>query len=154
MKITVSPWTITTIATTSGLLVALAAFAHAHFGSVSTALDYVSGERVLLDQTSKTFGTVDAGSTQVLQFVVMNKTDHPLNILGSKTSCGCTVVENLPMSIPAGSFKPVGVVVKTDSFKGQFNARIRLFSEEKDHPEINFEVRGYIRSKKQQSTSG
>jgi hypothetical protein len=142
----VSPWTKVTAALTAILIVGLAIVAITRFGSIPTALAYVAGERLLVDSPSKSFGTVDAGAEPVVPFTVQNRSDHAVKIIGARTSCTCTIVANLPMTIPPGGSLDVPISVKTSRLKGQVSVTVRVYSDDPRRAELVLNVEGFIRT--------
>ena len=126
--------------TTMLFLVMFAAFGVARFGSISAALSYASGKRILLDAPMGPLDEVVAGSTTEVSYQLRNVMPHPVTIQGSETSCDCAVVEGIPCTIEPGgsrSFK-LRVIVPVD--RDRIWGNLTLFTDEPAIPTI---VAGY-----------
>jgi hypothetical protein len=145
-KVKLSTWTKATAATAIILIGGVWAVAVFLFGSTSAALAFLDGERLLLDSQSKSFGTVDPGTEQIITYTLMNRTGHSVTLIGSRTSCGCTVAADLPLTIPDSSAHKVRISVNTTRLAGKFSASVRLFADDPKHSEIELKVQGWIRT--------
>lgn len=75
--------------------------------SISSSLTFwqlsMFGQRpsLSIENASIELGVVPAGESRQLVYKISNISDRPIRILGSRMSCSCTSVENVPKSIPA-----------------------------------------------------
>lgn len=89
----------------------------------------LEGHVLTVDSTIKEVVVQEAGATATARFPVHNIADRPLTIYGASTNCGCAVVTNLPVTIPAGQTKTLIFQVTTSPDQaGQFiTQEARLF---------------------------
>ena len=113
-----------------------AGYGRHRFGSMSAALAYLRGERLLVDESSKTIDDVRSGSEIVVRYGFTNWAAHPVKLLGMSSSCSCTVVEDLPMTLAASETKAVSVKIKVDEGRPDFTGSIRVFTDDPRSPEI------------------
>ena len=87
------------------------------FGSLSQAVAWSSGNRVLVVPRVIDVGTVTSGDKVDFQIKVKNASDNPVTLLGSTSSCTCLLTADLPITIAAGESVqiPVTLAVKGDS---------------------------------------
>lgn len=140
-----SPWTKTTVATTAILASALTLVAIVRFGSIPTALAYLSGERLLVAKSSKSFGAVEAGTQLEIPFEVMNHSDRTVTIVGARSSCDCTIASNLPSTIRPGGVGTVTVRIKTGRWRGNFSSTVTLYADDARRRSLALTIRGYVR---------
>ena len=72
------------IVVTTALLGACAAYGVARFGSITAALSYAGGRRILVDATIKSLGDLTPGGSLTLKYTLRNLTDHPVTIQGGR----------------------------------------------------------------------
>lgn len=73
------------------------------FGSISSALGYLRGDRLIPDAYSKSFGTTPAGQTRTVEFLLTSYLSHPVKIIGFKSSCTCASASELPIEVPSSA---------------------------------------------------
>ena len=93
----------------------LTAVALLQFGSIPNSLAYLRGERIRVDEATRKLGQVRVGDTRVVRYSLTNLTGRVIKVLGSRVSCGCTEVRNVPESLSRSKaqsveliFRPVG----------------------------------------------
>jgi hypothetical protein len=134
-----------TIPFTIVFLAAAVALAYWGFGSIGSALNYLSGERLIVDSAAKSLGTVKKGERVELLFGLKNYTKSPVIILGALSSCSCALVEDTPLTIPPGETRHLKVVVSTASATtAKFAQTIKIFTDFPRKPIINLAVTGSI----------
>src|SRR5579875_2090125 len=119
-------------------------WAWATFGTSSSALAYLSGRRLLVDAPSRSVGTLVEGQTRRIQFVIMNYTDHPIELVGAGSSCTCTMAEDLPLTIPVSGRRPITVAVKAGTKQGKFSESVAVFTDDRNHPSMYLKIKGYV----------
>lgn len=122
----------------------LVVLALARFGSITQGIAYVSGARLLADRPSRSFGRVAKDSNPELNFVVQNRSDHAISVLGAKVTCVCFVVDSLPVKIPAGVRRTVRVRVFTAGKTGEISGQVRLICDDPAERPITLSVRGTV----------
>jgi Protein of unknown function (DUF1573) len=109
-------------------LAVVASYSFLAFGSIGHAIAYLRGERLHPITPIVTLGNVQPGHTYEVEFPFVNLTGHPITVVGATSSCGCTSVQKLPVTVPAsgrcsltfkitpkaGRFEPVNVELYTD----------------------------------------
>jgi hypothetical protein len=103
-----------------------------HFGSFAAALGYLEGDRLLVADPFKSIGEVPSGSKHLVSFSVRNYSGRPVRILGVKSSCSCTTIEDLPRTLNAGQTMTVPVTVDLPRSGETFLGHIEIFT---DYPE-------------------
>ena len=82
---------VVTIALSLTMLGLGAGYGRHRFGSMSAALAYLRGDRLLVDESSRTIDDVQSGSEIVVRYGFTNWAAHPVKLLGMSSSCSCTV---------------------------------------------------------------
>jgi len=118
------------IALLSSLALAfLAIWAWIEFGSISAALAYARGARLLPDAFAKSFGTLETGEERRVVFSVSNRCGRQINILGARTSCTCISAEALPLVVPPGYSRPLQLTVRSASRLGTVNEKVLFYTD-------------------------
>lgn len=87
------------------------------FGSFESGRAYLGGSRVFVENPILNT-TYDPSSEQVsIRYELKNLENAPVAILGSNASCSCTLLEDLPSSIPARNSIIVSAIVRIDPNK-------------------------------------
>ncbi len=144
-KLPLAPWFVCAIILTFVGAFILVKAASLYFGSFPAMQDYLSGERLLVDSKSKTFGIVDQGIDQTVAFSLKNWTGRKIRVLGASSSCSCTMATNLPLEIGPDETELFKVVVHTTNISGNLTVFIRVFSDDSISPELILSVNGDIR---------
>lgn len=120
--------------------------AHIRFGSISKALDYVRGDRLLPDSALKSFGSVERGASPIIRFHIGNHSSKNVRILGTNVSCTCLVVRRSPQFIPPGGDGVVDVQVVTKEKAGDVSASLVIYSDRPGEGSKRFLVTGFVRN--------
>lgn len=109
------------------------------FGSLPVALRYLQGERLILKREEIRINGTDQGGSKVVETVVSNFSNRPVNLLGANSSCSCVVTGSLPFKIePGGEFKlPITVKVAPDKI---LDETIVLFTDHPNYARLAFRV--------------
>jgi len=113
-----------------------AGYGHARFGSIAAALSAMRGDSLLVDQPLKSLDDVRPGSRVEIRYVLTNVSNRPIRILGAATSCTCTMMENLPMSLAARESGSVTAMIRTRDDEPESAGSIRLYTDDLKSPEI------------------
>lgn len=70
---------------------------------------FVGNKKLVATLRSIDLETVPVGSTHSIQYQLQNRSSHPIDILGSASSCGCVVTAGLPTEVAAGDTYPLRV---------------------------------------------
>ena len=137
-------WMATTLICTNLALLCLVGWAWFHFGSIRRALDYASGERLLVDSKTKSFGTVEVGARPTIRFRLTNMSDRTINLIGSVSTCSCVVAANLPASVASGRDFEFEVSVKTSAQSKDVAQMVTLQTDQIGDPSIRFRIVGHV----------
>ena len=113
------------------------------FSSVQAALDYVSGDRLLIDQKIKSIGVMATGSTQNIKFNITNYTGHSVRLIGSTSSCLCAVVGELPEALPNSETRTIQVRISSPSKDSNMSGKVRIFTDDTQYPELVMAFTGH-----------
>jgi len=120
----------------AGFLGLGAAYGRHRFGSVAATLAYLGGERLLVDDLSKSVSGVKAGSPVVVRYTLTNLTGHPVTLVGKMASCSCTNIEGLPLTLAMSETRAVSATITLSKDKPDLSGTIRLFTDDLHTPEI------------------
>jgi hypothetical protein len=81
------------------------------FGSLPAAIAFFRSERVSAYPRLIEVGEGVSGETRKVSVEVVNWTDKPVRLIGGTRDCSCTVLGELPVTIPAGEVRSVSVGV-------------------------------------------
>jgi hypothetical protein len=99
------------------------------FGSPSKALTWISGNQAILEEETIDLGACELRTHHIVEFVVQNRSDKPLRIVGGTTTCRCVATRGLPVVVPARGSRPVPVEVTVLSADTDFNQSVTMFSD-------------------------
>ncbi|HWE37483.1 MAG TPA: DUF1573 domain-containing protein [Isosphaeraceae bacterium] len=143
------------VATAGLVLLVLSAWALYAFGSISMALDFVAGERLLVDEHRKSFGSLASGQSSSLEFTVNNMTGHTVRIIGCQSKCTCTMAQGLPMSIPSSERRVVRILIHALPRPGEVAEALWLYTDDRGRPQIIINVTGrFTEDNKKQPLKG
>jgi Protein of unknown function (DUF1573) len=133
---------------TLGIAVGLGAMlivaGHFRFGSVKNCLAYLSGQRLVVDAAVKSHGLVKPGNQLSMDFYIYNFSSDNIKIVGSSSSCTCTVTDSLPLAIPPWSSRVVRVRTATAGKHGKFTEEMKLFTNSSSESEMALYVTGQV----------
>lgn len=116
----------------------------ASFGSVRAALAYFRGERISVEPRLVNVGTGERGQTQEASVTLSNWTDHPIQVFGGTANCSCTVLDDLPVTIPPNESRPVTVSVRLTGVPGIFTHKAGFLIDDGGFKRISFRLTGRI----------
>jgi hypothetical protein len=125
----------------SGLLVGLAA---ANFGSVRAAVAHFRGDRVAVQPAMIDVGKGESGESREVDVEVSNWTDSPVRLIGGTADCSCTVLNDLPVTIPAKETRPVKVRLRMSGTPGRFTRSAGFLVDDEGLKRLNFRLTGRI----------
>lgn len=129
----------------AGLAVAcLATCAHLKFGSISAALSYVAGDRLVVDATIKSFGEAEPGATRSVAFELRNWSGRAVTLLGAKATCTCVVADTLPRRLAPAGACPLEVKLRTGWAIGEFSQNLVLYTDHPDQPTVHLRIIGRV----------
>jgi len=101
------------------------------FGFALAGVAYLTGEPIYLDRETVDVGKVAPHSDQSAIIHIVNLTDSDIRLVGSRSSCTCTFLGELPATLEARGTMPLRVQIHPKPGKGRFEETIDIFT---DHP--------------------
>jgi hypothetical protein len=84
------------------------------FGSPREAASYIQGDRLLIEPRMAWVGEGLAGEGRQATFLVRNRSNEPVTIVGASSSCTCVLTDRLPIQIPPGEDRSLHVEFQLD----------------------------------------
>lgn len=134
-------WGIAGTAAIAGVLIGLA---HLGFGSVPAAIAYFRGERVSIEPRLVDVGSGVGGESRRVSVTVTNWTDQPVHLFGGTADCSCSVLDDLPVTIPAGESRSVSLHVRLSGAPGVFTRKAGFLLEDEGPKRLDFRLTGEI----------
>lgn len=91
----------------------------------------------------KDAGSIPKGEKIVVDFVIKNEGDAPLEITNVQPACGCTVAEYDKVIAPGGTGK-VHAAVDTMNFNGPISKGVTVFTNSTETPQIELTIRAKV----------
>jgi hypothetical protein len=88
------------------------------FGSLDSALGYLSGRSLLVTPVERFIGEVEASQQVTTAFLLRNISGEPIRILGADASCGCVAIEDLPVTVPANESQSIRISLRGSAKPG------------------------------------
>lgn len=129
------------ISVISGLLVGLASIT---FGSVPAAVAYFRGERLSVQPRLVELPKGVPGERRLAIVQLTNWTDRPIRLIGGTTDCSCTVLSDLPLTIPPKETRAVSVAVLLSRRPGLFTRKADLLVDDEGFQRVSFRLTGRI----------
>ena len=126
------------------LLGAVAAVAHHRFGSIDGAIAFLRGERLSLTPGLVDMGDGGPGETREASLELTNRTDHAIRLIGGTVDCSCTVLNDLPVTVPPGETRSITVSMKLPGTPGMFTRKARLAIDDEGFGSVGFRLTGRI----------
>ncbi len=134
--------------------VTLWGLAYFSFGSVPAAIAYLRGERISIQPRLADVGTGEAGTERQVTLEVTNWTDQPVRLIGGTQDCSCTVLADLPITIPPLEARSVAVNIRLSGKPGIFTRKADFLVDDQGFKRISFRLTGRIREKKETELVG
>lgn len=115
----------------------------ATFGSRRLAVGYLVGRQLVLEPDSIELGTVSVGEDRRASFRVTNVGRSPVTIVGGTTSCACTTVERLPMTVAPGQTRSLDLLVWVSPTTPAAQT-IRFYTTSSSQPRIDAELTSHV----------
>jgi hypothetical protein len=135
-------WLVLTTCSALAILALLWVAAVARFGTVSAALNYLSGQRLIVDENRRSFGTLEAGRERTVEFMVTNDTSKPVSLLGARVSCTCVSVEDLPRTLAPSARWPLRVTIRAGRRERDVSEGLWLYTDAENRPQIALQLTG------------
>ncbi|MBX6314539.1 MAG: DUF1573 domain-containing protein [Isosphaeraceae bacterium] len=120
------------------------AWAYLRFGSITAALAYVRGDRLIADRYTPSFGRLEPGQSRDLVLHVTNLAARPITILGARTSCTCAAADGLPVTIQPGVKQPLKIRVWGKPKSGAVVEKLHFYTDDPAQPELIIQVVGKV----------
>jgi len=117
-----------------------AGYGYSRFGSLAAALSATQGDSLLVDQRLKSVDGIRPGSRVALRYALTNASGRPIKLIGMSSTCSCTVMEDLPMTLAVSETRSVTAMIRTREGESVLDGSIRLYTDDPRSAEI---VLGY-----------
>jgi hypothetical protein len=131
-----------TLGLSAATLLTLSVWGISRFGSQAAAVGYLRGEIIHADARIKSFGDQPIDTKTEVSFVLTNLTSRPIKIVGSSTTCSCTIAENLPMTIVPHGSASVNVAVSIGQELGAVRQDVEFYTDCPNLPSLVVSVAG------------
>jgi hypothetical protein len=128
----------------AAILGALLAVTYAYFDSLPAAIAYLRGDRISLSPRLLDVGTGVAGDHKTVDVEVTNWTDKPIRLFGGTSDCSCTVLDDLPVTVPAKGHRVVSVHVLLKGRPGTFTRKGAFLVDDEGFQVVGFVISGRI----------
>lgn len=98
------------------------------------------------DALCKSFGVVVSERAVTVPFVLTNRSNRPLKVLGARAVClrlACLDVAGLPIEVVPGGERSIRVDVRTRGH-GDFDDEMTLYTDQVDRPTISLGIKGRV----------
>jgi len=117
---------------TSGILIGLlaaivAGLAQWQFGSLSNAIDSLSGRSISIDHPVNYVGTIKGNEPIKVEFNVTNLQNETVRLAGANISCSCVVAPDMPMALEPFRATALAFTFTPPSEAGHFEQEIELY---------------------------
>jgi hypothetical protein len=134
-------WGLAGVALIGGVLIG---WAHFTFGSLPAAIAYFRGERVSVEPRLIDVGEGAPGQSREVSVTVMNWTEQPIRLVGGTADCSCTVLDDLPVTIPGRESRSFSVRVYLSGGPGIFTRKAAFLIDDEGLQRIGFRLTGRI----------
>ncbi len=97
------------------------------FGSVGNSIAFLKGETVHVGNPSQTINVKPRQPFEVI-YDVVNLSNAPIKIIGAQSSCTCTSISELPMTLAPHQTKTFKVNVSASKTDKDQSGSVRLFT--------------------------
>jgi hypothetical protein len=129
------------VATLTGLLAIGASY---WFGSAEAALAYLRGERLSVQPSLVDVGEGEAGALQTATVRLVNRTDHPIRVVGGTSDCSCVATDDLPVRIAGGDSHSIRIKVRLPANPGMFTREASLLTDDAGMATVGFRLTGKV----------
>ena len=126
------------------LLGFLATYAHYRHGSVADVLATFRNERLSVNPAMIDMGEGSPGETRTAAVELTNRTDQPIRLIGGTSDCSCTVLDDLPVTIPPGEAHSISITMRLPNAPGSFNRKAQLSIDDQGFTRVGFRLTGRI----------
>ena len=112
------------------------------FGSTAAARAALHGDRVFLVSPVVDFGAVPAGTATEQVLVVHNAGPGDVRVVGGTSNCACTLIPDLPATIPPGESRGLLIRMNAPAGPGAFQTNAVLWTDSPTNETIPVLLRG------------
>jgi hypothetical protein len=116
------------------------------FGSVQDALAFARGERLFVDATNKSFGTLKPGEKRVVAYRITNYCGSPVRILGCRPTCIARPAEQLPLTVVANGSVQISFLIRAPSTPTAGEFPLFVYTDDALQPELKLTLTGVVRA--------
>jgi hypothetical protein len=124
------------------LVLGWSAYVAAQYGSSELALASLAGDDLAVRPGQVDFGTATAGALVPHAITVHNLSAGPITLLGGTADCSCVTTADMPVTIPPGESRAVGITLKLPAEAGSFRREAYLFTDSPAHKTLVIELTG------------
>jgi hypothetical protein len=122
----------------------IAGFAHYRYGSIDAALASLRHERLSVNPRLIDMGQGAPGEIREATVEFANRTDQPIRLIGGTLDCSCTVLGDLPFTIPPGTAHSITITVRLPNSTGSFNRKAELKIDDQGFNTVGFRLTGRL----------
>ncbi len=128
------------------------------FKAVRSAYHRITGETILVDEHTKSFGVVAPGDRIAFSFKLTNTGSTPVRIAGCESACGCVMPTDLPFVLNPNESRDFPISIHNPNLegampRGSLSLPLNLFTTNPAQPRIRLTVKGEVRPPSTSSAS-
>jgi hypothetical protein len=108
------------------------------------SLARLRGESITIGPAVSDVGEGSAGDVRTFDVELTNRTDRRIRIVGGTSTCSCTAVKDLPITVTPGETRPISVSVAFRGSTGRFGHRFLLYTDDEIQPVVVARFRGRV----------
>lgn len=124
------------------LFAVLLAVGYLMYGSADAVLASLRGDTITLSPRTADVGSGPAGEIKETTIEVRNLTDRDVRIVGGTSDCSCVVTKELPVVVPAGESRTIGVSLRLPAEAGRVSRPARLIIDNGQLTTVSFRLAG------------
>lgn len=114
------------------------------FGSLTVALAYLNGERLIVRPVEFAVGEVRPGDERELSAAIINMTARDVVVIGCNSTCSCVTTDTFPRTIPRGATQPLYLKFRPGGQLGDVEYVVTYFTDSQELPTIRIHVKGRV----------
>lgn len=112
---------------------------------LDTMLARLRGQPVALAPAIYDLGSAAEGQTKAFEVRLLNYSMKPVRIIGGSSSCSCTVIDELPLTVPSGGETTVSIRARFVGTPGRFQHKYVLYTDSHEESSIVGQFFGFVR---------
>lgn len=113
-------------------------------GSSEVALASLGNDDVAVQPGQIDFGVSPAGESVPRTVTIHNLSASPLTLLGGTADCSCVATADMPVTIPPGESRAIGITLKLPATAGTFRREAYLWTDNPSHKTLVIELTGRV----------